>query len=176
MGLTVTRSDRVYASYDGQGTLTLSTPEHFDPDDSLAQMILHELCHALVAGEGAFERVDWGLCNTDGRDLLMEHACHRLQAALADQHGLRRLFAVTTEHRPYWDALGHRPLQDPSDPACAVAAAAYERARQPPFAPVLSEALARTARIARVVAEVAEPGSLWAVDEPISPGERRIRR
>ena len=54
-----------------------------DPDDSLAQLIFHELCHALVAGEHAFEREDWALCNLDGRDLIFEHACHRVQAALS---------------------------------------------------------------------------------------------
>ncbi|NLY95693.1 MAG: YkgJ family cysteine cluster protein, partial [Myxococcales bacterium] len=46
-GLRVERSDEVYASTDGEGTLTLGTRETLDPDDCLAQMIFHELCHAL---------------------------------------------------------------------------------------------------------------------------------
>lgn len=162
LGLRIRRSADAYASYDGRGTLTLSTAEHFDADDSLAQMVLHELCHALVAGDDAFERVDWGLSNTDGRDLVLEHACHRTQAALADAHGLRDLFAVTTDHRPYWDALGDAPLGDASDPATPIAIAAVQRARQAPFHPALTDALQRTAVIARVVADVAAAPSLWA--------------
>jgi hypothetical protein len=110
IGLSVVRGSHVYASFDGERTLTLCTRAEFDPDDSLAQMILHELCHGLVAGPGA-ARADWGLSNEDARDLVLEHACHRVQAALADRHGLRALFAVTTEWRPYWDALPIDPLR-----------------------------------------------------------------
>jgi hypothetical protein len=50
LGMRVERSDEVYASWDGRGTLTLSSAAHFDPDDSLAQLILHEICHALCQG------------------------------------------------------------------------------------------------------------------------------
>ncbi|MGD8861515.1 MAG: hypothetical protein PVI30_16015 [Myxococcales bacterium] len=161
LGLRIERSDSVYASYDGRGTLTLSTVAHFDPDDSLAQLIFHELCHALVAGPHAMRKPDWGLSNTDDRDLTLEHACHRLQAALADQHGLRRLLAVTTDHRPYWDALPEDPLADGDDRAIALARGAFTRARQPPFGPVLQRALQRTARVAEVVAEVAADDSAF---------------
>jgi len=34
LGLNIARSDEVYASYDGRGTLTLSTPDDMDADDS----------------------------------------------------------------------------------------------------------------------------------------------
>jgi hypothetical protein len=161
LGLRIERSDGVYASYDGRGTLTLSTAEHFDPDDSLAQLIFHELCHALVAGPDAMRQPDWGLSNTDDRDLTLEHACHRLQAALADRHGLRGLLAVTTDHRPYWDALPADPLAAGDDPAIAVARRAHRRAQEPPFGPVLDRALERTARIAEVVAPLAGQDSLF---------------
>src|SRR3954470_13387550 len=97
LGLTIERSSEVYAAFDGKRTLTLSAREHFDADDSLAQLIFHELCHALVIDPTAHKRVDWGMENVDARDLTLEHACHRLQAALADRHGLRGLLAVTTE-------------------------------------------------------------------------------
>ncbi|HEY6880418.1 MAG TPA: hypothetical protein VI299_20480, partial [Polyangiales bacterium] len=92
VGFTLARSSEVYASFDGERTLTLSTREHFDPDDSLAQLIFHELCHALVAGPRGSKTADWGLENVDDRDLLQEHACHRLQASLGDRYGLRGLF------------------------------------------------------------------------------------
>ena len=83
LGITVVRSADAYASWDGKGTLTLSCEEHLDADDCLAQMILHELCHLLVSGEGARQQTDWGLDNTSPRDLVYEYATNRLQAALA---------------------------------------------------------------------------------------------
>ena len=49
IGFTVRRSADVYASTDGRRTIVIGTPETLDPDDCLAQMILHELCHALVS-------------------------------------------------------------------------------------------------------------------------------
>ncbi len=150
IGLTIARSDSVYASFDGEGTLTLSTPEHFDADDSLAQLIFHELCHALVAGPKRAAHADWGMENADERDLIQEHACHRVQAALADRHGLRRFFAVTTDWRPYWDALPIDPLGPGEDEAIPLAREAFERATQGPWAQAIENALQRT----RVVAEL----------------------
>lgn len=105
LGMTVVRSREVYAAWDGKGTLTIADERDFDADDCLAQLIFHEICHALIAGPEAWTQPDWGLCNRDDRDLSSEHATHRLQAALADRHGLRRFMGPTTEHRPYYDAL-----------------------------------------------------------------------
>ena len=82
LGLEVQRSAEVYAAYDGKGTLTVSVADDFDADDSLAQMIFHEICHWLVSGIHARDRPDWGLSNTSKRDLVYEFACHRLQAKL----------------------------------------------------------------------------------------------
>jgi hypothetical protein len=163
LGLEVVRSDGVYASFDGERTLTLSTREHFDADDSLAQLILHEVCHALVAGPERARRSDWGMENIDARDLLDEHACHRVQAALADRHGLRDFFAVTTEHRAYWDALPADPLAPGRDPAIARAREAYARALRGPWSGPIAQALEQTARIAELVrATQPDANSLWA--------------
>ena len=150
LGIEVVRSDEVYASLDGKGTLTLSASEHFDPDDSLAQLIFHELCHALVVGERGLSRIDWGMENVDDRDREQENACHRLHAALAARHGLREFFAVTTDHRPYWDALPLDPLAPGDDPAIPLAREAFVRARRGPWAPVLARALTRTRETAAV--------------------------
>lgn len=167
-GIEVVRSSEVYASWDGRSTLTLSTPEHFDADDSLAQLIFHELCHGLVAGPRGVRMVDWGMENVDDRDLLQEHACHRLQAALADRHGLRAFFAVTTDHRAYWDTLPVDPLGPGDDPAIPLARDAYERALHGPWAKPIEEALARTAAIASLVRTCAPPSdSLWAMTQPL---------
>ncbi|MFT5681151.1 MAG: hypothetical protein ACI8RZ_002057 [Myxococcota bacterium] len=164
LGITVVRSDEVFASWDGVDTLTISTPEGFDPDDSLAQMILHELCHALVESPDGLTARDWGLENIDQRDLVREHACHRLQARLLTPHGLRALLGPTTEHRPYYDALPPDPLSDGDDPAIGPAREGYSRSTSGPWAQDIAAALKATAAIAAVVAPFAD-GTLWAVAE-----------
>lgn len=168
LGFELARSDQVYASFDGERTLTLSTREHFDADDSLAQLIFHELCHALVSGKRGVQRADWGMENIDVRDLEQEHACHRLQATLADEHGLRGLFAVTTEHRAYWDTLPIDPLGPGDDSAIPVAREAFERARRQPWHQALQTALRRTAVLAAGMRELALPSdSLWGRTQPL---------
>jgi hypothetical protein len=166
IGLGVVRTPDAYAATDGRGTLAIGDDATLDADDSLAQMIFHELCHSLVEGEAAFARPDWGMDNTgpdhDGR----EHACLRVQWVLAGRHGLRGLFAPTTEFRAFWDQLGGDVLADRAAPSIQAAIAGLHRAALPPWAPALAEALAATAQIARVAARFAAPGadvapSLW---------------
>ncbi|MCK6529525.1 YkgJ family cysteine cluster protein [Myxococcota bacterium] len=169
VGMRVVRSDEVHAWWDGAGTLSLSTPEGFDPDDSLAQLIFHEICHALLEGPAAFHLPDWGLDNLTDRDLWREDACHRLQAALTARHGLRDFLAPTTDFRPYWDALPEDPLAPGDDPAIPVAREAWERARHGPWAEVLEDALAATRRVADAARPFAPPGSLWARTLPLHP-------
>ncbi len=148
MGLCLTRSSEVYASVDGAGTLALGTPETLDPDDCIAQMVLHELCHWLVEGPASFGCVDWGLDNGSARDLTREHACLRVQAALTGGHGLRRVLAPTTDHRAFYDGLGADPLSG-ADPSVPLARAALSRATEPPWAPHLEQALRATATVVR---------------------------
>ncbi len=105
IGFTVVRTPEVFASTDGKGTLLVGTPETLDPDDCLAQMILHELCHALVEGEASLTKEDWGLRNTSDDDLAREYACLRLQRHLLEPHGLHMVLAPTTEHRAFYDGL-----------------------------------------------------------------------
>lgn len=169
VGLELERSPEVYASFDGARTLTLSTREHFDADDSLAQLIFHELCHALVSGPRGLRLSDWGMENVDQRDLLQEHACLRLQAALADRYGLRGLFAVTTDHRSYWDQLGIDPLSPgDDDDAVPIARDALDRATRGPWATALRSALARTRALAAVMRELELPAnSLWRRTRPL---------
>ena len=166
LGMTVRRSDAVFASWDGVDTLTISTPDGFDPDDSLAQMILHELCHALVESPGGMTKRDWGLENVDQRDLSREHACHRLQAALLTPHGLRTLLGPTTEHRPYYDALPPDPLSDDGDLAVWPAREGYKRAMSGDWSAAIAESLAATAAVAVAVRAFAS-GTLWAAMEGI---------
>lgn len=149
IGLRVQRSGEVYAATDGAGALHIGDRADLDPDDCLAQMIFHELCHALVQGPGSFQQPDWGLDNETDRDVPAEHACLRTQAALARPHGLGTLLAPTTEFRAFYDQLTADPLAGPAgDPSVALARAALARADQPPWAPHLRRALEDTAAIA----------------------------
>lgn len=166
LGLKIQRSADAFASYDGKGTLTIAEASDFDADDCLAQMIFHELCHWLVAGRQGKHLPDWGLSNVDDSDLHFEYAAHRLQAALAAPFGLREFMAVTTDWRPYWDALPEDPLKDGDDPAIAIAQTASHLARLPPFEPVLTRSLSATAAIADAVRLVAEPSTLWSLARP----------
>lgn len=170
LGWTVTRAPDVYASWDGRDTLTLCPPGDFDPDDSVAQMILHEITHALVQGPARLREVDWGLDNTDdARAAVQEHACHRLQAALTDLYGLRALLAPTTDWRPYWDALPSDALAAADDPAVELARAAWADAMRGKWSAALHAALRATADLADLVRPAAGPGSLWSRTLPRTP-------
>ena len=163
LGIEIERSTDAFATYDGKGILTIAEASYFDADDCLAQMIFHEICHWLVAGRRGLHLADWGLSNIDDRDLTLEYATHRVQAALSMPFGLRDFMAVTTDWRPYWDALPKDPLKDGDDPAIAIAQTAAHLARLSPFEPALTRALSATAAIADVVRNAADEASLWRV-------------
>lgn len=166
LGIEIRRDATVFAAWDGERVLTLGTPETLDSDDCLAQLIFHELCHALVEGPSRLHLPDWGLENQDNRDELHEHACLHLQAALADRYGLRQFLAATTDYRPYYAALPAFPLSDPSNPAVALALPGWERATRGPWAQPLAAALEATAVIQRATNPFAPPQSLWSAPPP----------
>ena len=155
IGLSVVRTADAYAATDGRGTLAIGDDATLDPDDSLGQMIFHELCHSLVEGEESFARPDWGMDNTGPDHDWREHACLRAQWVLAGRHGLRAVFAPTTEFRAFWDSLAGDALADRRDRSVVAAIAGVRRAEHPPWAPALGEALAATARIAAEAARFA---------------------
>jgi hypothetical protein len=161
MGMRIERSDEVNASWNGDGVLTIGTSETLDPDDCLAQMILHEICHALCEGPESLLQPDWGLASASPAKKAHEHACLRLQAALADQHGMRSFFAATTMFRSYYDRLPAEPLAAGEDPAIAQAKVGWERAHDGPWAAALLEALDRTAQISRALHGLTMEDSLW---------------
>jgi hypothetical protein len=170
MGFTIRRTPDVYASTDGNRTILIGDDDTLDPDDCLAQMIFHELCHALAQGDESIQRVDWGLDNQTDRDDWREHACLRTQAALADPHGLRRTLAPTTDYRAWYDALPADPLTPPGDRSVVAARLALRRAERAPWAPHLADALSTTAAIARAAAAYPDdPASIWSTVEPASP-------
>jgi hypothetical protein len=162
IGLSVVRTADAYAATDGRGTLAIASDDALDADDSLGQMIFHELCHSLVEGEDAFAKADWGMDNTGPDHDWREHACLRVQWVLAGRHGLRGVFAPTTEFRAFWDRLSGDVLADRTERSVQAAIAALRRAEQPPWAPALSAALAASAQIAGAAAAFASRGVLWA--------------
>ncbi len=161
-GMSVLRDASVFASWDGTGVLRIGAPETLDADDSLAQMILHETCHALIEGPEAWSRPDWGLDIDNPAQRVHEYACLRLQAALADQYGLRAFLASTTNFRNYYDGLPANPLDDNNDPAVVLALVGWQRARHGPWARPLDRALRITSVIANALREIAPSDSLWS--------------
>ena len=111
VGLRVERGPAGYVWYDGNGGLGIADESELDPDDTFAQIILHELCHALTEGPAAWHQPDWGLWNEDDRHVWREHAALRLQAAILNAAGLRTTLQPTTDFRAYYLALPDDPLQ-----------------------------------------------------------------
>ena len=166
MGMTIERSSTVFAAWNGAGILTIGTAETLDPDDSVAQMILHETCHCLIEGPQSFSQPDWGVQIDNPEQRVREHSCLRLQAAITQPFGLRQFFAATTNFRKYYDKLPVDPLADDGDPAVEAAIAGMQRAKDGPWSAILADALQRTQQIAAIVCQVAEDESLWATAEP----------
>lgn len=154
LGLSIRRDPAVFSMTDGQGLLALSTRDALDPDDTLAQQVLHEICHWLVNGPETYHERDWGYPLEVPLDDPREHACLRLQAWLTDPWGLRTLLAPTGLYRPYYDALGSDPLRVPaSEPQVqALLDPAVVRSREPPIGPALTRALGATAALRDIVA------------------------
>lgn len=123
-GWQVIRTTVAYASSDGEGRIFIGVDEVLDGNDAPAQLIFHELCHALVQGPASWARPDWGLSNTDTRDVVAEHACLCVHVLLAAPFELRGVMAPTTEYRPYHDALDAAALATSEDEAAARARAA----------------------------------------------------
>ena len=156
LGLTVRRDPTIFSRTNGEGGLWLGPREDLDPDDNVCQMLLHELCHWVTNGVGSFAEQDWGF-PLDDKDDPREFACLRLQAWLADRHGLRDMLGPTGIYRAYYDTI-------PADPLAPLDGDAWEativrlahdailRVQQPPFFPTIDQALADTARMRAVVA------------------------
>lgn len=161
-GMNVVRDAEVFAAWDGEKQLRIGTPETLDADDSLAQIILHELCHALVAGQTGMQKEDWGLDYDDPAHAVFEHAALRLQAALSQRCGLRQFLGATTDYRDYYDQLPSDPLaDDPADPAAELAKLGRQRLSEFGWEEPISKALRTTAHLASLVRSFATESSLW---------------
>ena len=105
LGLPVARGGDAYVHFDG-AVLHVAGEAELDADDSLAQLVLHEICHLLVQGPSRRHAPDWGLDNTGAPgsafDEVRERAAVRLQAHLSGAHGVRDHFFPTTVVRPFY--------------------------------------------------------------------------
>lgn len=144
LGFKVTGTDAAYATSDGCGGIAIGVPETLDTDDCVAQLVFHELCHALVEGESRLHVVDWGLCNDGDVHVQREYASLRVQAHLCDPYGLRDLMAPTTEWRPYYEALPSHALEG-TDEAARVAIETMQTPLFHSWKAVLCQALQATA-------------------------------
>jgi hypothetical protein len=145
LGYTVTRADASYVWYDGRGAIGIATDGELDHDDTLAQIILHEVCHAVTEGESSGTRPDWGLDNTTDSDVPHEWAALRLQAAVLDVHGLRGVLVPTTSFRDYYLGLPAEPIPASLDASDALARQAWQRWCTSPARPLVDAALRRVA-------------------------------
>lgn len=153
LGLTVRRNAAIFSATDGTGLMELGPRSTLDPDDCAAQMIFHEICHWIINGAATFTDRDWGF-DLDGDLDWREHAGLRLQAALNDDAGLRRVLAPTSQYRAYYDAIPADPFEpnpmlDPENErlACARARVARVEATGAPWGDAVPRALAATAAL-----------------------------
>ena len=173
MGVKILRDTELFAGTDGEGNLSLGTHDTLDADDSVAQMIFHEICHWIVNGRETYHLPDWGF-PLGGPFDWREHACLRLQGLLADSHGLRDFFAPTTIFREYWDALTQADVS-PFEPlpgwpserqVVALTQEALARSSEEPWNPSLQKALEATVAMRSLVepwisTQSTGAGSLW---------------
>jgi hypothetical protein len=148
-----------YVHWDGR-TLHLATDGELDDDDTLAQLVLHELCHALVQGADRFRAPDWGLDNTTNDDEDNERAALRLQAHLTGAFGLRDRLFPTTVVRPFYESLGRDaflPVEEVSSQRARVAATTMNER----FGGALKDALARSAALLGVPRQPTTALPMW---------------
>lgn len=156
LGLTpIRRNPAIFAMTDGTGLLELGPLADLDPDDNAGQQIYHEICHWIVNGAASFTERDWGFPLTDEADW-REYACLRVQAGLAERHGLRDMFGSTGVFREYYDRIPAdvlAPIDDSAEEAaiCERARTSLIAADGPPWAPAVDEALAATAALRATV-------------------------
>lgn len=112
-GARIERTDECFVAWLGAShTLLIAHDDDLDADDTLAQIILHELCHHLVEGDESWDQDDWGLNNQTDDHLYREYAALRLQSAILATPRMRAFLQPTTDHRWFYESLGDDPLRD----------------------------------------------------------------
>lgn len=145
LGIEVVRGGDSYVHFDG-ARLHIATDEHLDADDTVAQLIFHELCHALVQGPANRHLPDWGLDQTSGRDEVKELGALRLQAHFSRFYGLRKVFFPTTVWRAFFEALPLDALRPPGEESCELARKAALWSAKEPWQSAIRGGLEASAR------------------------------
>lgn len=153
--LTIRRDPAIFSRTDGSGMLWLGPRDDLDADDTLCQMLFHEIVHWITNGEASYHLEDWGFPLDDADDV-REFSCLRLQACLADRYGLRGMLGPTGKFREYFDKIPADPLEPLDDSSweaeiVALAAEAIARAVEPPWGQPLAEALEATRQFRSIV-------------------------
>jgi hypothetical protein len=149
-GFQIVRNADGWVTYDGRGTIAVVPNSELDTDDTLAQILLHELLHHFVEGPNSYNLPDWGLDNTSEQHVVKEHANLHLQAAVLDLFGLRDILVPTTTFRTYYEQLGN-PLYFENHGGCfeeynqlsQSVTSAFKRLRGHNAFPALAQALER---------------------------------
>jgi hypothetical protein len=89
-----------------------------------------------------------------------------VQWVLTGRHGLRGVFAPTTDFRAFWDTLSGDVLADRTDPSVQAAIRALRRVSEEPWNPHLQAALVASATIAQAVAPNSPRDTLWSTVTP----------
>jgi len=172
LGLHIRRDPHVFSMTDGTGLLSLSTRDDLDADDTLAQMLFHEICHWVINGVETFQERDWGFPLDEHLDV-REFATLRLQAWWADTVGLRGMLGPTGQYRQYYDEIPADPLEPLDDSkwerlCLEYARTGIERAQCEPFHIPVSSALRATSALRNVVKAIPIRGnlpSLWSAEK-----------
>ncbi|MFT4974726.1 MAG: hypothetical protein ACI8S6_000609 [Myxococcota bacterium] len=169
--LTIRRDPDIFSMTDGTGLLALGPRSDLDPDDCLAQMFFHEVCHWITNGAETYHQRDWGFPLWGPLDV-REHASLRLQAWWSARHGLRTQLGPTGLFRQYYDRIPTDPLHpiDDTDWEAAVvkvAEDAIQRAQQGLWWQPVEAAMAATAAIQQAIAPFAADYHSEHPDDPL---------
>ncbi len=170
LGLRIRRNPAIFSATDGTGLLELGPLATLDPDDCTAQMIYHEFCHWVTNGLETVHERDWGFA-LDAELDWREHACLRVQAALADEFNLRNILAPTSQFRKYYDelpadAFGPMPGWHCEERVVPLAREAFARAHEGRWGAALRDVLRAHAAIRDTVAPFLPD---YATDVPDDP-------
>lgn len=143
LDIPLVRGGDAYVHWDGR-RLHIAADEDLDADDTVAQLLFHEICHLQVQGPGARRLWDWGLDNTNDDDAVNEAAAVRVQAHLAGMWGLRGVLFPTTVVRDFFEALPDDAMLPADDDSVRLAKMALARFAKDPARPIVYEALEAT--------------------------------
>ena len=107
LGFAVVRTNEAYATSDGRGAIAIGVDAALDGDDAFAQLVFHELCHAITQGQAAMRNLIGGSTTFPSTSFASTPACgcrrrsHRRSACARRWPRRRRIARTTTRCRHY---------------------------------------------------------------------------